>query len=76
MCLRGGLGPKAYSSSARIERIDGKGFLTILDLDLTRNVVRKTALKAGDGLYIDAIKDLLEDIVSLAGHVYYPGSFS
>jgi polysaccharide biosynthesis/export protein len=74
--LAGGLGPKAYSSSARIERIDGKGFLTILDLDLTRNVVRKTALKAGDGLYIDAIKDRLEDIVSLAGHVYYPGSFS
>ena len=74
--LAGGLGPKAYPSSARIERIDGKGFLTMLDLDLTQNVARKTSLKAGDGLYIDAIKDRLEDIVSLAGHVYYPGSFA
>lgn len=74
--LAGGLGPKAYPSSARIERIDGKGFLTMLDLDLTQNVARKTSLKAGDGLYIDAIKDRLDDIVSLAGHVYYPGSFA
>jgi polysaccharide export outer membrane protein len=76
IALSGGLGPKAYPSNASIERIQGGGFLTVLDLDLTKASDLKLLLKSGDGLSVSAIKDRMENTVSLTGHVYYPGSFS
>ena len=76
IALSGGLGPKAYPSNASIERIQGGGFLTVLDLDLTKPSDLKLLLKSGDGLNVSAIKDRMENTVSLEGHVYYPGSFS
>ncbi|ETN92856.1 Polysialic acid transport protein KpsD precursor [Gammaproteobacteria bacterium MOLA455] len=74
--LAGGLGPKAYPNNAGIERIEGGGFLTALDLDLTNASDLQLLLKSGDGLNVSAIKDRMESTVSLAGHVYYPGNFS
>ena len=76
IALSGGLGPKAYPSNASIERIQNGGFLTVLDLDLTKARDLKLLLKSGDGLSVSAIKDRVESTVSLQGHVYYPGSFS
>ena len=76
IALAGGLGPKAYPSNASIERIEGGGFLTALDLDLTKASDLQLLLKSGDGLSVSAIKDRMESTVSLAGHVYYPGNFS
>ena len=76
IALSGGLGPKAYASNASIERIQDGGFLTVLDLDLTKASDLKLLLKSGDGLSVSAIKDRMESTVSLQGHVYYPGSFS
>ena len=76
IALSGGLGPKAYPSNASIERIQDGGFLTVLDLDLTKARDLKLLLKSGDGLSVSAIKDRIESTVSLQGHVYYPGSFS
>ena len=76
IALSGGLGPKAYPSNASIERIQAGGFLTVMDLDLTQVSDLQILLKSGDGLSVSAIKDRMEDTVSLAGHVYYPGSFS
>ena len=76
LALAGGLGPKAHRASARIERIQGSGFLTVVDLDLTQASDQKLKLRAGDGLRVDAIKDRMADIVSVKGHVYYPGSFA
>ena len=76
IALSGGLGPKAYPSNASIERIQDGGFLTVLDLDLTKARDLKLLLKSGDDLSVSAIKDRIESTVSLQGHVYYPGSFS
>jgi protein involved in polysaccharide export with SLBB domain len=76
IALSGGLGPKAFPSNANIERIQAGGFLTVLDLDLTKAGDLKLLLKSGDGLSVSAIKDRMESTVSLVGHVYYPGSFS
>ncbi|UVW36110.1 SLBB domain-containing protein [SAR92 clade bacterium H455] len=76
IALAGGLGPKAYPNNASIERIEGGGFLTVLDLDLTKASDLQLLLKSGDGLSVSAIKDRMESTVSLAGHVYYPGNFS
>jgi len=76
IALSGGLGPKAYPRNASIERIQGGGFLTVLDLDLTKAADLKLLLESGDGLSVSAIKDRMESTVSLTGHVYYPGSFS
>ena len=76
IALSGGLGPKAYPSNASIERIQAGGFLTVLDLDLTHADDLGLLLASGDGLSVSEIKDRMESTVSLAGHVYYPGSFS
>ncbi|MDB9706660.1 SLBB domain-containing protein [Porticoccaceae bacterium] len=76
IALSGGLGPKAYPRNASIERIQAGGFLTVVDLDLTHADDLGLLLASGDGLSVSAIKDRMESTVSLAGHVYYPGSFS
>jgi len=76
IALSGGLGPKAYPSNASIERIQDGGFMTVLDLDLTKARDLKLLLKSGDGLSVSSIKDRMESTVSLQGHVYYPGRFS
>ena len=49
IALSGGLGPKAYASNASIERIQDGGFLTVLDLDLTKASDRTLLLKSGVG---------------------------
>ena len=73
--LAGGLGPKAFSKSARIERINGDGFMTVVDIDLSKKSGKDLLLEGGDHLRIDAIVDRKESIVSLVGHVYHPGQF-
>jgi protein involved in polysaccharide export with SLBB domain len=74
--LAGGLGPKAFAQSARIERINGDGFMTVVDLDLSAQAGQSMAIAAGDHLRVDAISDYRKDIVSLVGHVNHPGDFS
>ncbi|MCS5587809.1 MAG: SLBB domain-containing protein, partial [Porticoccaceae bacterium] len=73
--LAGGLGPKAFAQSARIERINGDGFMTVVDIDLTEEAGRGHKIKSGDHLRVDGIIDRKESIVTLRGHVYHPGAF-
>jgi polysaccharide export outer membrane protein len=73
--LAGGLGSKAFPQSARIERINDDGFMTVVDVDLTKADGQSLILKEGDYLRIDSIVDRKESIVTLTGHVYHPGEF-
>ena len=74
--LAGGAGPRAYSQSARIERIDGDGFVRVIDLDLTNSADQQFRIVNGDHLTIDEVTDIKKDIVTLEGHVNYPGDFA
>ena len=74
--LSGGLGPKAFASSARILRISDTGFMTVLDVDLTKDDRAQVSLNNGDHLSIDSIVNRKESVVTLSGHVYHPGQFA
>ncbi len=76
VALAGGLGPKAFGKSARIERISGDGFMTVVDVDLTSLAGKGMAVVAGDHLRVDGITNYKKGIVSLAGTVNHPGDFA
>ncbi|MDB9737378.1 SLBB domain-containing protein [Porticoccaceae bacterium] len=74
--LAGGMGPKAFAQSARLERINADGFMTTLDVDLTQSDDKMASLRGGDHLTVDAITNFKKDIVSLEGAVRYAGDFA
>jgi polysaccharide export outer membrane protein len=74
--LAGGMGPKAFAQSARLQRINADGFMTVVDIDLTKEIDRSLVLRRGDHLAVDAITDYKKDIVTLSGAVRHAGDFS
>ncbi len=74
--LAGDLGPKAFSASSRLRRINDDGFMTVLDLSLKQSKDRAIALQGGDHLVIDAITDYKKDIVTVSGAVRHAGDFA
>ena len=74
--LAGDLGPKAFSSSSRLQRINDDGFMTVLDLSLKQSKDRAIILQAGDHLVIDSITDYKKDIVTVTGAVRHAGDFA
>lgn len=74
--LAGGMGPKAFAQSARLQRINTDGFMTVFDVDLTQSVDKSFALQGGDHLTVDAITNYKKDIVSLSGNVRHAGDFA
>jgi protein involved in polysaccharide export with SLBB domain len=74
--IAGGLGPKAFPQSTRLERIDSDGYITVLDLDLTNISNKEVILNPGDHLTIDSITDFKRDIVMLSGSVRHAGDFT
>jgi protein involved in polysaccharide export with SLBB domain len=76
VALAGGLGSKAFGKRSRVDRIDGNGFMTVVDVDLTSAEGKQMAMVAGDHLSIDAIADYQKDIVTLEGYAYHPGDFA
>lgn len=74
--LAGGYNAKAFPRSARLERINSEGFVTVMDLDLTSKIDNETLLQNGDHLKIDAISGYKKNIVSINGSVRHPGQFS
>ena len=74
--LAGGVGPKSFVQSARLERIKSDGFMTVFDLDLTETADKNFILQAGDHVAIDAITNFKKDIVSVIGAVRHPGEFA
>ena len=74
--LSGGMGPKAFAQSARLQRINGDGFMTTLDVDLTQSEDKRASLRGGDHLTVDAITNYKKDVVSLEGAVRHEGDFA
>lgn len=73
--LAGGLGLKAFSKGGSIDRVNADGFMTVVDLDLTKKAGQEMQLEAGDHLHIKGIVNRKESIVTLSGHLYHPGQF-
>lgn len=74
--LAGGLAPKAYLPSSRIERITDSGEKTLVNLDLTTSRGKRFKLKDADIIQIVSTLDTMRDIVKLEGHVKRPGGFA
>jgi polysaccharide export outer membrane protein len=74
--LAGGMGPKAFAQSARLQRINFDGFMTTLDVDLTQSEDKSASLRGGDHLTVDAITNYKKDVVSLQGAVRHAGDFA
>lgn len=73
--LAGGLKPTAFSKSARIHRIGSDGFMGVVDVDLSTSIGQQVLIENGDQLLIDGAVKRQEMVVTLSGHVHYPGTF-
>ncbi len=73
VALAGGLGPKAFAQSSKLQRVNATGFLTVLDLNLDTSRDREFKLRSGDHLAIGAITQYKKDIVTLSGAFRHGG---
>jgi polysaccharide biosynthesis/export protein len=73
--LGGGLMPDADPTLVTLERINEKRQRTVLDVDLSGVDGRKLGLRSGDTLRIPQIRPVLEDAVTIKGHVHRPGEY-
>lgn len=71
--LGGGLTEQADPTLATLERVNENRQRVIVNVDLTR--AGATKLLPGDVLRVPAIRPVLENAVTLNGHVYRPGEF-
>ncbi len=71
--LAGGLSPRAFVHSSKLQRIDISGFLTVVDLNLNSPEGREFKLSDGDHLSISGITDYKKDIITLSGAVRHEG---
>ncbi len=71
--LAGGLTPFADPRTATLERIDDRRNRAVVDVDLTTPQGRGVRLQTGDAIRIRPIRESLEGVVSLEGHVHRPG---
>ena len=76
VALAGGLKARASVESGRLDRLDGNGFTTVLDINLDQPQSQQLVLRAGDHLQVDGISDRKKKIVTLDGHVDYPGNYA
>jgi protein involved in polysaccharide export with SLBB domain len=73
VALAGGLTPQADTSLATLERVNDSRQRVTLNVALDSQGAAK--LSAGDVLRVPAIRPVLEDSVTVRGHVYRPGEF-
>lgn len=73
--LSGGLTPKADAREGRLERINDRGERIVMNVDLTSPDVRAMPLHIGDFLRVLPIRDTLEGVVLVNGHVLRPGAY-
>ena len=76
LALAGGLTPKSFASSSRIDRVGDDGFLTVVDLDLTKKSGKRTKIKSGDYLTVDTIIEEKKSIVTMQGAIHHPADYS
>ena len=73
--VAGGLVPDADGKLVQLERIRPSRLREMINIDLTSNTGRTTAVDNGDKLRVPAIRPTLENSVVLSGFVFRPGSF-
>ncbi len=73
VALAGGMGPKAFAQSSKLQRVNSTGFLTVFDLNLDTSKDQEFKLRGGDHLAIGAITEYKKDIVTLSGAVRHEG---
>jgi protein involved in polysaccharide export with SLBB domain len=76
LALAGGLTPKSFASSSRIDRVGDDGFLTVVDLDLTQKSGKRLKIKSGDYLTVDTIIEEKKSIVTMQGAIHHPADYS
>ena len=76
LALAGGLTPKSFASSSRIDRVGDDGFLTVVDLDLTQNSGKRLKIKSGDYLTVDTVIEEKKSIVTMQGAIHHPADYS
>lgn len=74
--LAGGLTPEADDGRVTIERIGDRRERIALTVDLASDEGRSFALRSGDLIRIGAIRPVLENGVSVEGHVHRPGTYA
>lgn len=74
--LSGGFLPTTYLPATKVNRIEPNGQRTVVDVDLSSNSNLDKPLRNGDLVRVFSILDSLEDVVTLAGHVYRPGNYA
>ena len=70
--LAGGTGPKAYTSSSVIERIKDNDFVTVIDIDLSRDSDLSIPLKNGDHIRVSSIISEARSVAEIKGFLYHP----
>lgn len=69
IALAGGASTNAYLPESRLERIGERGEKTLINLDLTKARDKAQPIKDGDVLRISSVLDIVQDKVSLKGHI-------
>lgn len=73
--LGGGLLPEADPTLATLERINAQRQRVIVDLNLSNAAGRGQSLQSGDTLRVPPIRPILENSVTVNGHVHRPGEY-
>lgn len=76
VALAGGLTPDADARRVTVERITDNGQRTVLMLDLASDSGRVFKLRSGDVLRIVPIRPVLDNAISIGGHVHRPGTYA
>ncbi|MFQ5642251.1 MAG: SLBB domain-containing protein [Thiogranum sp.] len=72
--MAGGLKPEASLAAARLQRVKGNK-RTIIDVNLGSKQQLAMKVQPGDLLIVPTIPELVEDAVTLKGHVKYPDAY-
>lgn len=75
IALSGGLTAQADPALATLERVSDARHRVTVNVNLAQEQGRVTSLRMGDVLRVPAIRPVLENSVTLSGHVYRPGEF-
>ncbi|WP_129645416.1 SLBB domain-containing protein [Peristeroidobacter agariperforans] len=73
--LGGGLLPQADPALATLERVNEQRQRTTVDVNLATGPGRNQKLLDGDVLRVPTIRPILEDSVTVSGHVHRPGEY-
>lgn len=76
LALSGGFLPTAHLASAKINRISAEGERTVVDVNLANAQTLQQSVRDGDVVNVYSILDDVENVVTLAGHVFRPGNYA